>query len=130
MVNNLVTKMGIDSGAVLKLCALRNQFMTVAADVDTIERTSIVAYSLIRELHDVLATPDAPDDVTLGILMGMAMFMDDKVGPMRTKRLMSEAPTIVLKTDAHVTEEQTARVLPVLRALGEHLQGMRAGQRG
>lgn len=100
--------------------------MTMAADVDTIERTSIVAYSLIRELHDVLATPDAPDDVTLGILMGMAMFMDDKIGPMRTKRLMSEAPTIVLKTDAHVTEEQTAKVLPVLRAMGDHLLGMRA----
>ena len=76
--------------------------MPMAADVDTIERTSIVAYTLLNELHEVLALPKAPDDVTLGILMGMAMFLDDKVGPMRAKRLMSEAPTIVLKDGKQV----------------------------
>ncbi|WP_246653622.1 hypothetical protein [Azospirillum formosense] len=98
----------------------------MAADVDTIERTSIVAYTLLNELHDVLALPKAPDDVTLGILMGLSMFMDDKVGPMRSKRLMSEAPTIVLKTDAHVTSDQMQRIMPVLRAFGDHLKDMRA----
>ncbi|GAA4251954.1 hypothetical protein GBZ26_15490 [Azospirillum formosense] len=100
--------------------------MSMAADVDTIERTSIVAYTLLNELHDVLALPKAPDDVTLGILMGLSMFMDDKVGPMRSKRLMSEAPTIVLKTDAHVTSDQMQRIMPVLRAFGDHLKDMRA----
>ncbi|MBP2304411.1 hypothetical protein GBZ48_16205 [Azospirillum melinis] len=99
--------------------------MPMAADVDTIERTSIVAYTLLNELHEVLALPKAPDDVTLGILMGMAMFLDDKVGPMRAKRLMAEAPTIVLKTDAHVTADQTQRIMPVLRAFGDHLKELR-----
>ncbi|CAO3400734.1 hypothetical protein VH569_28475 [Azospirillum sp. 11R-A] len=99
--------------------------MPMAADVDTIERTSIVAYTLLNELHEVLALPKAPDDVTLGILMGMAMFLDDKVGPMRAKRLMAEAPTIVLKTDAHVTTDQTQRIMPVLRAFGDHLKELR-----
>ncbi|AWK85609.1 hypothetical protein [Azospirillum thermophilum] len=99
--------------------------MPMAADVDTIERTSIVAYTLLNELHEVLALPKAPDDVTLGILMGLSMFLDDKVGPMRAKRLMSEAPTIVLKTDAHVTAEQMERIAPVLRAFGEHLKDLR-----
>jgi hypothetical protein len=98
----------------------------MAADVDTIERTSIVAYTLLSELHDVLALPKAPDDVTLGVLMGLAMFLDDKVGPMRAKRLMTEAPTIVLKTDAHVTPDQMQRIMPVLRAFGDHLKEMRA----
>lgn len=99
--------------------------MPLAADVDTIERTSIVAYTLLKELHEVLALPDAPDDVTLGILMGLSMFLDEKVGPMRAKRLMTEAPTIVLKTDAHVTADQMQRVLPVLRAFGDHLRDVR-----
>ncbi|WP_448192051.1 hypothetical protein [Azospirillum sp. sgz301742] len=99
--------------------------MPMAADVDTIERTSIVAYTLLKELHDVLALPKQPDDVTLGILMGLSMFLDDKVGPMRAKRLMSEAPTIVLKTDAHVTPDQTARIMPVIRAFADHLNEMK-----
>lgn len=98
--------------------------MPVAADVDTIERTSIVTYRLMNELHDVLALPERPDDVTLGILMGLSMFLDEKVGPMRAKRLMTEAPTIVLKTDAHVTQSQGLRVLPVLRAFGEHMRDL------
>ncbi|HYD31184.1 MAG TPA: hypothetical protein VEB64_10075 [Azospirillaceae bacterium] len=94
----------------------------MTCDVDTIERTSIVTYGLLRELHDVLADPKEPDEVSLGLLMGLAMFLDDKIGPMRAKRLMSEAPTIVLKTDAHVTSDQLRRVIPVLRAFGEHLE--------
>ncbi len=99
--------------------------MPMAADVDTIERTSIVTYTLLKELHDVLALPKQPDDVTLGILMGLSMFLDDKVGPMRAKRLMSEAPTIVLKTDAHVTPDQTQRIMPVVRAFADHLKEMK-----
>ena len=98
--------------------------MPMSADVDTIERTSIVAYTMLKEMHEVLALPKAPDDVTLGILMGLSMFLDEKIGPMRAKRLMSEAPTIVLKTDAHVTSEQMQRILPVLRAFGDHLKEM------
>lgn len=99
--------------------------MPMAADVDTIERTSIVAYTLLKELHEVLALPKQPDDVTLGILMGLSMFLDDQVGPMRAKRLMTEAPTIVLKTDAHVTADQTQRIMPVVRAFADHLKEMR-----
>lgn len=99
--------------------------MPMAADVDTIERTSIVAYTLLNELHDVLALPKSPDDVTLGLLMGLSMFLDEKVGPMRAKRLMTEAPTIVLKTDAHVTGEQMYRIMPVLRAFGDHLKDLK-----
>ncbi|HYG91299.1 MAG TPA: hypothetical protein VD978_34155 [Azospirillum sp.] len=101
--------------------------MPMAADVDTIERTSIVAYTLLKELHDVLALPKQPDDVTLGILMGLSMFLDDKVGPIRAKRLMTEAPTIVLKTDAHVTPEQAQRIMPVVRAFADHLREMKVG---
>ena len=33
---------------------------------DTIERTAIVAYVLLQEVHRVLADPCKPDDVTLG----------------------------------------------------------------
>lgn len=99
--------------------------MPMAADVDTIERTSIITYTLLKELHEVLALPQQPDDVTLGMLMGLSMFLDEKVGPMRAKRLMTEAPTIVLKTDAHVTPEQIQRILPVLRAFGDHLKDAR-----
>lgn len=99
--------------------------MTVPTDVDTIERTSILTYALFEELHRSLALPERPDDVTLGMLMGLSMFLDEKVGPIRSKRLMSEAPTIVLKTDAHVTSEQRIDALPVLRAFGEHLRGGR-----
>ncbi|MCW2246980.1 hypothetical protein M2352_002571 [Azospirillum fermentarium] len=99
--------------------------MPKAADVDTIERTSIVSYTLLQELHGVLAHPQTPDDVTLGMLMGMAMFLDETVGPMRAQRLMAEAPSIVLKTDAHVTADQMQRVMPVLRALGDHLKDIR-----
>lgn len=99
--------------------------MPKAADVDTIERTSIVSYTLLKELHSTLAHPQSPDDVTLGMLMGLAMFLDDTVGPMRAQRLMAEAPGIVLKTDAHVAADQMQRVMPVLRAFGGHLADLR-----
>jgi hypothetical protein len=34
---------------------------------------------------------------------------------------MSQAPGIILKTDAHVTDELMQRFAPVLRAFGTHL---------
>ncbi len=89
---------------------------------DVIERSSIVTYSLLQELHDSLATPDKPDEVSLGIIMGLAMFLDDRIGPMRAQRLMEQAPRIILKTDAHVTDEMRAKLAPVLRAFGEQLR--------
>ena len=88
---------------------------------DVIERTSIVTYALLEELHAVLADAKKPDETSLGLIMGLAMFMDDKIGPMRTQKLMSEAPSIILKTDAHVTDELMQRFAPVLRAFGSHL---------
>lgn len=89
--------------------------------VDTIERTSIVTYALLQQLHEALADPKGTDDVSLGMLMGLSMFLDEKIGPFRAKKLMIEAPTIVLKTDAHVTGDQMTRFGPVLRAFAEHL---------
>lgn len=89
---------------------------------DMIERTSIVAYSLFRELHEALADPRTADDVTLGIVMGLAMFIDDKIGPIRAKRLLESVPGIILKTDVYVPVQQHNRFLPVLHAMGEHLQ--------
>ncbi|HSK39837.1 MAG TPA: hypothetical protein VK943_08710 [Arenibaculum sp.] len=89
---------------------------------DVIERTSIVTYALLQELHRVLADPAKPDEVSLGIVMGLAMFLDDKVGPMRAQRLMSQAPEIILKTDAHVTPELLDQFTTVIRAFGDHLE--------
>jgi hypothetical protein len=90
--------------------------------IDTLERTAIVAYALLQELHRVLADPCAPDEITLGILLGTAMYCDDKVGPFRAQRLMQQAPHIVLKSDAHVTDAQVSPLASVLRAFGAHLQ--------
>jgi len=89
----------------------------------TIERTSIVAYALLQELQAALddGRDGEADDVTLGVVMGLAMFLDDRVGPFRAERLMKRAPGIVLETDAHVTSKQIERFAPVLSAFGEHL---------
>lgn len=91
---------------------------------DTIERTSIVMYAMLEQLHGALADPAAPDDVSLGMLMGLSMFLDEKIGPFRTERLMASAPSIILKTDAHVVKDQIDRVAPVLRAFGEQLASL------
>lgn len=95
---------------------------------DTIERTSIATYGLLRELHTVLADPKRPDDVSLGIVMGVSMLLDDMIGPMRSQRLMTEAPGIILKTDAHVTVDQLETFMPVLRAFGKHLMRLEKGK--
>jgi hypothetical protein len=72
------------------------------SQTDTLERTAMVAYTLIQELHRVLADPHSPDEVTHGIILATAMFCDEKIGPFRTKRLMQAAPDIVLRWDAYV----------------------------
>lgn len=95
-------------------------------ETDTLERTAIVVCALLRELHAVVADPLAPDDVTLGILLGTAMYCDETIGPFRAQRLMQHAPHIVLRTDAHVTEVETRHLAPVLRAFGIHLQALNA----
>lgn len=92
---------------------------------DVIERTSILAYTVLQELHTVLADPAKPDEVSLGIVMGLAMFLDDKVGPMRAERLMAQAPEIILKTDAHVTPALVRQFDTVIRAFGDHLRDFR-----
>lgn len=92
---------------------------------ETIERTSIVAYALFEQLHAVLADPTGQDEVCLGLLMGLSMFLDEKIGPIRADRLMAAAPGIILKTDAHVRHDQLARFLPTLKAFGEHLAQLR-----
>jgi hypothetical protein len=88
----------------------------------TIERTAILAYVLLQEVHRILADPCKPDDVTLGTILGTAMFCDETVGPFRAGKLMREAPDIVLRSDAHVTDEAAVLAAPVLRAFGKHLQ--------
>jgi hypothetical protein len=91
------------------------------SQTDTLERTAIVAYTLLTELHRALADPDDLDDVTLGIILGTAMFCDEKVGPFRARKIMRSAPDIVLKEDAHVTDDAAASCAPVLRAFCKHL---------
>jgi hypothetical protein len=87
----------------------------------TIERTAVVAYTLLQELHRVLADPGAPDEVTLGIILGTAMFCDEKVGPIRAEKLLREAPGVVLKSDAYVTDEAMVRAIPALKAFSRYL---------
>ncbi|MFC7332267.1 hypothetical protein [Rhodocista pekingensis] len=88
---------------------------------DTLERTAVVMYALLEQLHEVLADSGKPDDVNLGMLMGLTMYLDDRIGPFRAERLMASSPSIILKTDAHVVREQLDQFLPVLNAFGEHL---------
>ena len=87
-----------------------------------LEHTSIVTYALLQELHRALSTPHDADDVVLGIIMGTAMFCDETIGPFRSRRLMREAPDIVLKSDAHVTDEAAALATPILHALCRHME--------
>src|SRR5688572_23302640 len=98
----------------------------IMTPTDTTERAAIVVYILLDEFQRILSTPKTDDDITLGIVLGTAMFCDEKVGPFRAQRLMEHAPGIVLKTDAHVPDTLAARFAPVLQALGEHLQSLAA----
>ena len=84
---------------------------------DMLERTAIVTYTLLHELHRILAEPRKPDEISLGIILGTAMFCDDKVGPFRARRLLQQAPEIVLKADAHVTDQQISRLAPSCKHL-------------
>ncbi len=93
---------------------------TAKTDTDTIERTAIVTYQLLRLLQEALAAEDK-GDIVRGIIMGTAMFSDNEIGPFRTGKLMRLAPDIVLRKDAHVTDALAAKFQPVLRAFGEHL---------
>jgi len=107
----------------MDICSLMEDIMS---RTDTLERTAIVAYTLLTELHHALVDPDNPDpgssdEVTLGIILGTAMFCDEKVGPFRAKRLMQNAPDIVLREDAYVTDDAAARCAPVVQAFCEHL---------
>jgi hypothetical protein len=92
--------------------------------IDTTERTAIVVHMLLEELHRVLADARNADDILLGMILGTAMFSDEKAGPFRTQRLMEHAPGIVLRTDAHVPDSLALGFVPVLRALGDHLQSL------
>jgi hypothetical protein len=87
---------------------------------NTLEHSAIVTYTLLMELHHALVDPGDHDEVTLGIILGTAMFCDEKVGPFRAKRLMQNAPDIVLREDAHVTDEAAVRCVPVLQAFCKH----------
>ena len=98
------------------------------SQTDTLERTAIVVNTLIKELHRVLADPGKPDDVTLGIILGTAMFCDEMVGPFRARKIMREAPDIVLRSDAYVTDDAAALFAPVLRAFSKHLLDMTSRQ--
>jgi|SRR4051794_21404903 hypothetical protein len=96
---------------------------------NTIEHTAVVTYVLLQEAHRLLADACKPDEVTLGIILGTAMFCDETVGPFRARKLMREAPGIVLKSDAHVTDEAAARAAPILQAFGKHLQEIATGRK-
>jgi hypothetical protein len=88
----------------------------------TIERTALITHALCHEIHHCLKTSAREaDDIDLGLLMGLAMYLDEKLGPFRAERLMGAAPEIILRTDAHVTPTQAAAIQPVLRRLGRAL---------
>lgn len=89
----------------------------------TIERTSIVMYALLQELRDDLAAGGDDVDIELGMLMGLSMFLDDRLGPFRADRLMAAAPGIILRTDAHVVRAQTEAIRPALRSFAQRLLG-------
>lgn len=88
----------------------------------TTERAALIIHALCHELHQCLKTSSTEaDDIDLGLLMGLTMYLDEKLGPFRTERLMSASPQIILRTDAHVTATQAAAIQPILRRLGRVL---------
>jgi hypothetical protein len=102
----------------------------MSQNTEVIERTSVVMYALLEEVFSVFSNPKDPDQTSLGIIMGMAMFLDDKIGPMRAENLMAKAPGIILRTDAYVTETMVQQILPVMRAFGQHLTARFESQGG
>jgi hypothetical protein len=95
------------------------------AEEGTTERTALIAHALCHEIHQCLKTSSREaDDIDLGLLMGLAMYLDEKLGPFRAERLMCAAPQIILRTDAHVTPKQAAAVQPILRRLGRVLANL------
>lgn len=93
-----------------------------ATEEGMIERTALIMHALCSELQQSLKrSPQEADDIDLGMLMGLAMYLDGRLGPFRTDRLMGAAPQIILRTDAHVTPAQEAAIRPTLRQLGSVL---------
>ncbi|MDP9196508.1 MAG: hypothetical protein M3O22_07080 [Pseudomonadota bacterium] len=99
------------------------------AQSDTIEQTSILTYAIMDSLREFLDRLGQPDDIILGMIMGLAMYADDSIGPMRSERLFRQAPGIVLKTDAHVSAAQLAHSKSLLEAFGKSLSKAAAAAR-
>lgn len=92
----------------------------------TIENVSVLTYAVMEQMHGSLLQPMAVDDVCMGLLMGLAMFMDDKIGPQQMSLLMRETPSIILQTDAHVPVDRLEHFAPFLRAFGQQLARVEA----
>lgn len=92
----------------------------------TIENVSVLAYAVMEQMHGSLLRPMPADDVCMGLLMGLAMFMDDKIGPQQMALLMRETPSIILRTDAHVPADRLEHFAPFLRAFGQQLAQVEA----
>ena len=90
---------------------------------DITARTSIVVHELHRQLCAVMGdTEKEREEALLGIILGTAMFCDAQIGPFRTQRLLQQAETIVLQTDANVNDVVARKAIPDLKAFGQHLQ--------
>lgn len=50
---------------------------------ETVERTAVATFAAIRQWHAVLSDGGLGYDEALGILMGVAMFLDERLGQMR-----------------------------------------------
>ncbi len=93
-----------------------------ATEDGVIERTALIMHALCSELQlGLQRSPQEADDIDLGMLMGLAMYLDARLGPFRCDRLMRAAPQIILRTDAHVSPTQDAAIRPTLRQLGRVL---------
>ncbi|MQP66296.1 hypothetical protein GE253_13195 [Niveispirillum sp. SYP-B3756] len=93
-----------------------------ATEEGVIERTALIMHGLCNELQQSLQrSATEADDIDLGMLMGLTMYLDARLGPFRTDRLMTAAPQIILRTDAHVTPTQDAAIRSTLRRLGRVL---------
>ncbi len=97
--------------------------LTPTSKTDITTRTSIVVHELHRQLCALMGdTQDEREEALLGIILGTAMFCDSEIGPFRTQRLFQQAETIVLQTDANVTDVVARKAIPDLKEFGQHLQ--------